>query len=51
MTREEMAARHERVMAKIKRNGLPARPISDADRKRFEELKAANEAKKLLSKG
>jgi hypothetical protein len=40
MTKEEMRALHEKHMARIKENGLPCRPISEADRKRFEELKA-----------
>jgi hypothetical protein len=40
VTKEEMSAMHERVMARIKEKGLPTRPISEADRKRFDELKA-----------
>jgi hypothetical protein len=32
MTKEEMRALHEKHMARIKENGLPCRPISEADR-------------------
>ena len=39
MTREELIDLDRRVMERIKKNGLPSRPISEKERQRFEELK------------
>jgi hypothetical protein len=51
MTRQEIQERHDRVMARIKRNGFPKRPISAADRKRFDELKAAKDSNHVAFTG
>ncbi len=43
MTKEEMSAMHERVMARIKKNGFPVRPLTEAERQRLADLRAFHE--------
>jgi hypothetical protein len=45
MTRDEIVALCERVAEKIKRNGVSYRPITDARKARFDELKRQHEGK------
>lgn len=43
MTREEIVALSERFMARIKRDGFSSRPITEAQKTRFDELKRNHE--------
>lgn len=47
MTRDEIVAFAKRIEEKIKRNGVLSRPITEAQKSRFDELKRLHEQGEL----